>query len=58
MSAVNGWPVCVCNGPGVKTCGLHPEHRVRTKEESIAFRKAWDDRVSRGSSAGEGKAPS
>lgn len=47
-----GWPECVCNGPGVKTCGIHPEHRVRTKEESIAFRKEWDARVSVGSSDG------
>jgi hypothetical protein len=38
-----GWPECVCN-IGCQRCGIHPGN-LRTKEEKIAFRKAWDAQV-------------
>ena len=39
-----GWHgACVCN-VGVQECPIHPG-RLRSKEEKIAFRKAWDARV-------------
>lgn len=34
---------CVCT-VGVQDCRAHPG-RLRTKDEKIAFRKAWDARV-------------
>lgn len=42
-----GWPKCTCN-VGAKMCGVHPKKRM-TKEDHIAFRKKWDDRVAKGS---------
>jgi hypothetical protein len=47
MNAGLGWPQCVCN-IGAQRCGVHPEHRQRTKEEYFEFRRAWDERVERG----------
>lgn len=37
--------LCKCN-VGVQVCEVHPGRvRLRTKEEKIAFRKAWDART-------------
>ncbi len=36
-------PACVCT-IGAQLCDVHPGN-LRTKEEKIAFRKAWDARV-------------
>lgn len=37
---------CLCN-VGVQECPVHPG-RLRTKDEKIAFRKAWDAAVDEG----------
>lgn len=34
---------CLCN-IGAQACPLHPDH-LWSKEQKIAFRKAWDERV-------------
>lgn len=48
---------CVCT-VGAVACPEHPG-RLKTKEEKIAFRKAWDARVEEaaGGSAEDGKSP-
>lgn len=47
---------CVCT-VGAVACQEHPG-RLKTKEEKIAFRKAWDARVAEAEEAGEdGKTP-
>lgn len=38
--------VCLCN-VGVQECPTHPG-RLLSKDERIAFRKAWDDRAAEG----------
>lgn len=43
--AGTGWPQCICN-VGVQRCGVHPDN-LRTKEQKIAFRIAWDEQVDR-----------